>query len=289
MNINKYNNKVTIVAVSFCSEKIIENFINLIDENIKILLIENSLNLELKNHLEKKFKNVSVIIPHENLGNGGGINLGLEKVETEFALYLDIDTIPKKNMINILLEYSNKITDYCILAPKDPEHVYTKELYKNFNKENKFHKMEFVTGCAMFFKMKKLKEIGFFDENIFLYYEETDLYFRCHRANLGIYLIDEAEFTHIGSSSIDKKYEQQIAINRNWHFCWSKFYYYKKNYSYFYGIKKTLPNLLRAIKKYLIFSLKGEQITAAKHKAEIDGLITSYMLRKSNFRPNIKL
>ena len=288
-SVSKYNNKVTVVAVSFFSENIIENLIKSIGDNIKIIIVENSLNSSLKNSIEKKYKNVEVLIPKKNLGNGGGINFGLEKVKTEFALYLDVDTIPEKNMIDTLIEYSNIINDFCILAPKDPSNDYSKNLYINLNEKNDYHKMEFITGCAMFFKMEKLKKIGFFDENIFLYYEETDLYFRCHKENFGIYLIDKAIFKHIGSSSINKKYNQQISINRNWHFCWSKFYYYKKNFSYFYGLKKTLPNFFRAIRKYLFFTLKGDQKNASLHKAEISGLFGSYLLKKSYYRPDIKI
>ena len=286
---NKYDNKVTVVAVSFFSESIIENLIKSIGSHIRIIIVENSLNLSLKNNIEKKYKNVEVFIPEKNLGNGGGINFGLERVKTEFALYLDVDTIPENDMINTLIEYSNIIDDFCILAPKDPSNSYNKNLYINFNENNDYHKMEFITGCAMFFKMEKLKKVGFFDENIFLYYEETDLYFRCHKKNFGIYLIDKAIFKHIGSSSIDKKYNQQISINRNWHFCWSKFYYYKKNFSYFYGLKKTLPNFFRAIRKYLFFIIRGDGENASLHKAEICGLLESYLLKKSYYRPNIKI
>ena len=289
MNLNNYNNRVTVIVVSFYSEGIIENLIKSIDDNIKIIIVENSLNLKLKENIEKKHQNVEVIIPDRNLGNGGGINCGLKKVKTEFALYLDVDTLPEKNMISSLLEYSNIIKDFSILAPKDLSHQYSKDLYINFNESEKFHKMQFITGCAMFIKMEELKKIGLFDENIFLYYEETAFYFRCHKANLGIYLIDSAIFTHIGSSAIDKKYDHQISINRNWHFCWSKFYYYKKNFSYFYGLKKTFPNFIRAIKKYLFFSIKKENKKADLHKAEIRGLLASYMLKKSYYRPNIKI
>ena len=286
---NKFDNKVTVVAVSFFSESIIENLIKSIESHIRILIVENSLSLSLKDNIEKKYKNVEVFIPEKNLGNGGGINFGLERVKTEFALYLDVDTIPENDMINTLIEYSNIIDDFCILAPKDPSNSYNKNLYINFNENNDYHKMEFITGCAMFFKMEKLKKVGFFDENIFLYYEETDLYFRCHKKNFGIYLIDKAIFKHIGSSSIDKKYNQQISINRNWHFCWSKFYYYKKNFSYFYGLKKTLPNFFRAIRKYLFFIIRGDGENASLHKAEICGLLESYLLKKSYYRPNIKI
>ena len=45
------------------------------------------------------FKNVRIIIPKKNLGNGGGINLGLSLVKTEYSLYLDADVLPKKGMI----------------------------------------------------------------------------------------------------------------------------------------------------------------------------------------------
>ena len=39
--------------------------------------------------------------------------------------------------------------------------------------------MKFVTGCSLFFDLKIFEEIGFFDEKIFLYYEENDFYERC--------------------------------------------------------------------------------------------------------------
>ena len=60
---SKYNNKVTVVAVSFFSENIIENLIKSIGHNIKIIIVENSLNSSLKNSIEKKYKNVEVLIP----------------------------------------------------------------------------------------------------------------------------------------------------------------------------------------------------------------------------------
>ena len=47
-----------------------------------------------------------------------------------------------------------------------------------------------------FANMKALSKTGYFDENIFLYYEEHDLYFRCNKLNLPIYLIDDAKVFH---------------------------------------------------------------------------------------------
>ena len=287
MNYGIYNEKLTIILVSFHSNHIIENLINTLEKNIRIIVIENSLNNEIKTYLEKKFKNVQVIIPKENLGQGGGINLGLSLVKTEFSLYLDVDTVPDKDMIEILLKNAEKIKNFSILAPKVKNFNYTDELYIEHNKDKNCHKMKFITGCALLFNMKILNKIGYFDENIFLYYEEHDLYYRCLKFGFAIYLIDDAKLIHHGSSSINKNYDYEINLTRNWHYCWSKFYYFKKNYGYFYGIKKTIPNFLRALRKYIFYKITGNKKNSSLHMAELQGLMASYFLRKSSRRPKI--
>ncbi len=287
MNSVNYKDKLTIIIVSFHSNHIIENLIHKLDKNIKIIIIENSLDLEVKKSLEKKFNNVKVIIPEKNLGNGGGINLGFSFVKTEFSLYLDVDTLPEHDMIKVLIENAEKIKNFSILAPKVTNFSYSKDLYIDHEKNKKKHKMKFITGCVLLFNMKALSKTGYFDENIFLYYEEHDLYYRCHKMNLPIYLIDDAKVLHQGSSSVSTENIHEIHINRNWHYCWSKFYYFKKNFGYLFGIKKTIPNFVRALKKYLFYSIKMDKKNSLLHKAEIQGLISSYCLRKSFRRPKV--
>ena len=286
MNSGTYNDKLTVIIVSFHSNQIIENLINTIEKNIKILVIENSLDHKLKLDLEKKFKNVKVIIPKKNLGNGGGINLGFSLAKTEFSLYLDADIVPDKNMINVLLENTKKIKNFSIQAPKEQNYIYGKDQYIEHDKSKSYHRMKFITGCALLFNMKSLDKTGYFDENIFLYYEEHDLYYRCLKLGLDIFLIDDAKVIHHGTSSVNSSYNHEIYLNRNWHYCWSKFYYFKKNYGYFYGIKKTIPNFFRALRKYLFYTLKRDKNNSSLHKAEIQGLIASYFLKESSRRPN---
>ena len=135
MNSRTYNDRLTVIIVSFHSKQIIEDLINLIEKNIKILVIENSLDNKVKLDLEKKFANVKVVIPKKNLGNGGGINLGFTLVKTEFSLILDPDTVPDKNMVDILLEYTKKIKNFSILAPKVKNFNYGEELYIKHDKK----------------------------------------------------------------------------------------------------------------------------------------------------------
>ena len=77
-------------------------------------------------------------------------------------------------------------------------------------------------------------------------------------------------------------------MSRNWHYNWSKFYYYKKHYNYFFAIKKILPNFFRAIKVYLtnFFSYKNKNMKNNKILAlfELKGILSSVMLKNSDFR-----
>ena len=68
--------------------------------------------------------------------------------------------------------------DFSILAPRIEGVNYKNEYYVKKNVSPNVHSMNFVTGCALFFNMDALDVIGKFDEKIFLYYEENDLYLR---------------------------------------------------------------------------------------------------------------
>ena len=40
---------------------------------------------------------------------------------------------------------------------------------------------------------------------------------------------------------------------REWHWMWSTFYFYKKNYGFFYALKKTMGKLLRSFVKMIYY------------------------------------
>ena len=282
-----YQEKLTVIIVAFHSNAIIESLINQLDQSIKILIIENSKDFNLKSKLENKYSNVEVIIPDKNIGVGAAINIGLKNTKTKYSLQISADVLIDKNMIQSLLETADKIENFSIIAPRDHSYHYGNEMYINPLEKNKLHQMNLVAGFAMLINMQNLSKIGFFDEKIFLYFEEFDFCLRCNKAKLPIYLSDEAKINHKGNSSVNKKYNYQIEINRNWHYCWSKFYYFKKHYGYLYGLKKTLPNLVRSIKRCVYYLITGNKKNFLIQKAEISGLLSSYALRESFYRPKI--
>ena len=281
------NKDLTIIFVSYYSKKLIEKPLQKINNDIQVLVVENSADLTVKQDLESKYPNVKVIIPKENTGNGGGINVGLNLVNTKYAFYLDIDTLPDNTTISELYAYANKIKNFSILGPSVNGFKYKEEFYNKKNTMNKVHSMNFMTGCALFFNMEVIKKIGFFDQNIFLYYEENDLYLRCLRQNKPIYLIDDAKIDHLGNSSSDKKFKHEIEVNRNWHLMWSTFYFHKKHYGLIKAYEKTLFKFLSAIAKCLFYSLINQKEKRLIYFSRISGIFNAMLGKKSWYRPKI--
>ena len=213
MSIDK--SEITIVMVSFFSKNLIEKPINSIDQNIKIIVIENSNSKECKDFLENKYKNVRVVMSEKNLGNGAGINLGLKLVKTKYAFYLDIDTEFYQGTIEKLLHVSEQLEQFTILAPFVEKYEYKKNHFLRFDEEkgNKLKSMRFVPGCALLFNLIELSKIGFYDENFFLFFEENDIYMRCLKKDHKIFMLTDAIISHTGTTSVDQKYRLELELD----------------------------------------------------------------------------
>ena len=81
-----YYNFVTIILVAFKSSNIIDICLKSIDSRIKIILVDNSNEIFLKNKIEKKFLNVKYI-SNSNTGFGAAANLGANHSNTEYLFF----------------------------------------------------------------------------------------------------------------------------------------------------------------------------------------------------------
>ena len=172
------NELVTVILVSYHSNKNLKKILNQIPNKYKIIVTENSLDINLKSEIENDYKNIKILIPHTNLGNGVGVNYALKKVKTKYALYMDIDIELTDNLIDELIKVAERQKHWAILAPNLKNYNYNSKNFIKRDLENNLSKMKFVEGCALFFNFEKLKKYGFYDDKIFLYYEEDDLFFK---------------------------------------------------------------------------------------------------------------
>ena len=279
------NQNITVVIASFhSSEKIIE-CLNSIDQNIKVIVIENSNDQNLKKKIVSDYKNVEVILSESNLGYGCANNLGLLKVKTNYALIINPDVILKKNAITNFFLTVKKIPNFGIIAP-----ISKNEKYQNFNLklDNQLKEVENVKGFAMFLNMKSIKEVGFFDTNFFIYFEEIDLCKRLRSKNIKIYIDPSIETNHLGGASHNVRLNTQMELSRNWHWMWSSFYFHKKHYGYVSAFLKILPKFFSSVIKFLFYSIMFNTLKKNIYRCRLQGIINSLLLKKSSYRPNIQ-
>ena len=102
-----------------------------------------------------------------------------------------------------------------------------------------------------------------------------------------MYVIKNFKFDHVGTSSTNKSYNKEIQLNRNWHFCWSKFYFFRKNYNYLYAVKKIIPNIFQSLSGMMLSLLLFNFSHIKLHFSSLKGSVISLLMLKSYFRPNI--
>jgi organic radical activating enzyme len=98
-------------------------------------------------------------------------------------------------------------------------------------------------------------------------------------------LIENLKFTHLGGQSHNKIYNFEANLSRNWHYNWSKFYYIKKNFGYLFAIKKSFSILFKILLKLFKCKIKNNKNDFLLAKAELLGLLSSILLKKSSYRP----
>ena len=136
----------------------------------------------------------------------------------------------------------------------------------------------------MLYNIKNLKKLNFFDENFFLYYEEVDLLYRCKMNNIKCYLIPYLKIKHNRASSI-KNENHNLKCVRVWHYMWSMFYFYKKNFNYFYAFNKTYLFLLKDLIKLFMYICIFDKYNCKIRFYRIYGLICSIIGINSFKRP----
>jgi len=281
---HSFEKNITFIIVSFRSEHIIEESIKSINSNIKIIVVENSNNIQIKNYLEKKFPNVEVIIAQENLGYAKGNNLGISKVSTQYAFILNPDTVLEKNCLyEFYKAHLTLLDNFTILAPN---------LFNNygfFTDKNNFFKdgimqVDYVKGFAMLINLKKTNLEKIFDEKIFLFLEEIDLCKRIADSGGKIYIINNAKVYHSAKKSSGEDFE--IDLCRNWHWMWSLFYYNYKHFGALVAYKITINKFISSIFKLFIASVFFNKKNFLIHYYRLSGLFNAFLKNPAWLRPD---
>ena len=269
--------KVTIVIISHKSKKKVIKLISNLSSELKIIIVENSQDKSIKKELSNFRDNVQLIFSDNN-GYGSAINLARSHVTTKyfFVLNPDMQKIDDK-LISVFYESAKELDDnFGALGPRF-ENVSEKS-HKQSNINEKYGQIESISGSAMFFCTAVFDKNGGFDENFFLYFEETDYCHRSNQNNFKIYQVNSQKVYHEIGTSVETISEEEVNKLKNlyaWHFIWSKYYFSKKKDGILLSKILFLPVFIRIIFKICLYSLIRKSHMKERYLIRYDGLVNS--------------
>ncbi len=254
----------------------------------KILIVDNASTDDSYQEL-KKLENdrIEVIQAKENKGFSAGMNIGAKRAIELFSkcdiIFSNTDIIISSEETIEILQTALKMRRVAVASPvvfqentisrgwkipsaKEEVLINLPGIGKKFQKKymfydedhykGKYSYVEAVSGCFFMIKSEALKRVNYFDENVFLYYEENILGEKLRNSSYTLVICNEALIIHDHSVSIDHNVG---TINKFKILKTSQRYFQKK---YHYATEKEIRKLkftsnLTLITIYIRVFLKG--------------------------------
>ena len=282
---------ITIIIVSYKSEKMIIQNLEIIKKSPTIII--NNSRSDKFNTLIDNFKNIKLITPDLNLGYGRANNLGVNQSKTPYFLIVNPDILLNEKLINTLYStFLNYNDDIGVVGPS----LYDSNMKRRTNgsishvKKIRGSKLsssinnipednmccDFLVGCCLFMKRDFFMELGGFDKDFFMYFEDNDLCDRIIKNGKTVVEVPSAKVIHLENSSSKKNSFQnyKLAIIHKI----SEYIYLKKKISLidliiiitkhavdylqrfifnllFFKFKKSFKNFLRLVSIFLYITM----------------------------------
>lgn len=166
-----------------------------------------------------------------NLGFGAANNRALQEVRTPYALLLNPDCLPDPDFFAGMVEAARRFPQTAILAPHllrrngevELSYRWPATHWKSSGPQAQGPcSVGFVCGAVMLLNMAVMREVGFFDEAFFLYYEDEDLCQRVFLARRDIVLVPDVSIAHLSRGSVRGRSPLRSEYLRGFHHAQSK-------------------------------------------------------------------
>jgi len=199
--------------------------------NFKLYLVDNSPDDALR--VLKKDDRCEYIYNAANLGFGKAHNIAIKRAleESRYHLVLNPDVYFGEGVLEGIFNYMEGHPDVGQIMPRimypdgetqhlckllpSPVDLFLRRFFPWFpgaearNRRyelldsgyNKIMNIPYLSGCFMFFRISALREVGLFDERIFMYIEDADLTRRMHQRYKTLYYPEVSIYHHYHKGS----------------------------------------------------------------------------------------
>ncbi len=190
--------------------------------NFQILLVDNGSPEEAGTAIARQFPGVALLRLPENLGFAGGCNAGIKYCldkGAEWIWLLNNDAKVHPESLGLLMSaaeahpqagalgamvYEGTGEQFVASGPGSIDFTRAKTyLRKQMPQNEHVVSCEWLSGSNLLLRADAVKQSGMFDEDYFLYFEDTDLCYRLCRSGWQCLLVPAARIEHVGGGSTE--------------------------------------------------------------------------------------
>ncbi len=216
--------RVSVVIVNWNGRQLIVDCLQGLQEqsvsDLQIIVVDNGSSDGSPQFLADTFPDISLISLQRNTGFATANNTAFGSLDTEYVALLNNDARPHPDWLRNLIQALELHPEAGFAASKMLFHdnhqivdragdAYTRAgtawLRGRGEPAGSYCRKEYIFGAcagAALYRFAMLKEIGFFDEDFFLLYEDVDLSFRAQLQGYPCLFVPEAIVYHKASSTI---------------------------------------------------------------------------------------
>ncbi len=269
---------LSIITISYNTKQLLDDCLCSIYQSLKdspfvfeIIVIDNNSSDGSVVYLKKKYPNIRIIANAQNVGYGKANNQGVAAAFGKTILLLNSDVVVLNKAIIKLYSYFISLPSKSIAGGKlfNPDQtpqpscgpgytlftifiaLFLKGDYIDITRysPNTIKQVDWVMGACLMTGKSAFAEIGWFDEQIFMYMDEIDLQYRAQKLGYKIYFYPKAHFIHLGAGSSQGRATPILNVFRGFIF------YYKKHYSYVQLIALRILLLFKSSLAIVLFTL----------------------------------
>ena len=219
-----------------------------------IIVVDNASDDDSFVFAKQTFPHFQYLALPKNGGFAYGMNAGIRRAlerEAEFVWLFNYDALAEEGSLTKLVESTKILGERSLLSPIILQNnavwfeggrinyfrMRVEHLKRWSASQNKPFKTAFLTGCALFLPRIAIEEVGFLDEDFFLYYEDADYNTRALAKGFDLYVIPQATVFH-SEESIHNP-------NKTYHLVYSGLLFFFKHKRGLFSFYQAIYGILR--------------------------------------------
>lgn len=215
---------------------------------LEIIVVDNASLDGSQEFIRENFPDVKLICNSENVGFSRANNRGLQECAGEFILLLNTDTSVMPETIEILMTAIQSNPELgavgpALLSEEDRfqvsfgrnvsfgsellQKVFLNPFYRIWLRfSSKPRTVGWLSAACLLVRHRVVRDVGFFDENFFLYFEDIDLCVRIRNLGYSLLFYPRARVLHVGgATTADSPFSSRFQYRK------SQIYFYRKHNS----------------------------------------------------------